>query len=250
MSKWTYIYGVVKVEPEGRTQHAKTFVLNEVLDRLPKVWGSEGDMTWRIFPSEGTNHSTNYDQFGVQSNLKHWYEYQTEYTVAVEGHLRDSPFEVALRDFSKCLCRLSKRVRVVDILVKVEGDTLNWDRKSHVFLDPKPYTEMYDFPHRIEGRYDERISYNFRYGDFTSPSVKHWPDRLVNLVPGGLALATERDFVLGNLEPEEYLLYENGDDHFRGIDPRFLEMLKVHHDRIQGLTDYIIEELRGQDGEN
>ena len=44
MSSWTYINGTVTVHPMGRTQPEKRYILETVLNHLPRVTGSEGDM--------------------------------------------------------------------------------------------------------------------------------------------------------------------------------------------------------------
>ena len=44
MSSWTYINGTVTVCPMGRTQPEKRYILETVLNHLPRVTGSGGDM--------------------------------------------------------------------------------------------------------------------------------------------------------------------------------------------------------------
>jgi hypothetical protein len=44
MSWWTYINGMIKVSPMGRTQAEKTYILQTVLDHLPIVTGSGGEI--------------------------------------------------------------------------------------------------------------------------------------------------------------------------------------------------------------
>lgn len=44
MSCWTKIRGYVEVEPFGRTQEEKEFILKTVLNHLPLVSGSESRM--------------------------------------------------------------------------------------------------------------------------------------------------------------------------------------------------------------
>lgn len=44
MSSWTYINGTITVRPMGRTQPEKRYILETVLNHLPRVTGSEGDM--------------------------------------------------------------------------------------------------------------------------------------------------------------------------------------------------------------
>lgn len=44
MSHWTYVSGLIRVSPTGRTQPEKRYVLETVLEHLPAVSGSEGYM--------------------------------------------------------------------------------------------------------------------------------------------------------------------------------------------------------------
>lgn len=48
MSYWTYINGTITVRPMGRTQPEKRYILETVLNHLPRVTGSEGDMNTYI----------------------------------------------------------------------------------------------------------------------------------------------------------------------------------------------------------
>lgn len=68
MSSWTYITGTITVSPMGRTQHEKTYILNTVLDHLPRVTGSEGDMDIYVNQKNGTNSSSSADEFGYCTN--------------------------------------------------------------------------------------------------------------------------------------------------------------------------------------
>ena len=123
MSSWTYVSGQVTVAPSGSGKHAKRFVLEEVLDHLPRVYGSEGDMTWHVVERHGYDSSCNHDEFGMKTNLSErgWWDVQSEYIIVLEGRLRDTVYEDTLRSFAKWLGRLSKRVWVHDVLVRVSG---------------------------------------------------------------------------------------------------------------------------------
>ena len=44
VSFWTYVNGTITVSPMGRTQAEKRYILDTVLEHLPLVTGSEGDM--------------------------------------------------------------------------------------------------------------------------------------------------------------------------------------------------------------
>ena len=44
MSPWTYVSGLIRVPPAGRTQAEKRYTLETVLEHLPAVSSSEGYM--------------------------------------------------------------------------------------------------------------------------------------------------------------------------------------------------------------
>lgn len=233
MSSWTYITGQVKVYPFGSGQPAKRFVLEEVLDHLPRVWGSEGDMVWHILQEDGYDHSCNHDEFGVRTNLtKHgrrgWWEEQSTYIVVLEGYLRDTCYEDTLRAFAKWLNRLSKRIMVSDMLVRISGYSWLGFWHEHVFNGAGQWKKNYEgwLPKGLE----ERQSTNWRYG--IVPTKTFWPDILVNLVPGGNHLARDWDLVLGNCEEEEYLEWDNDENEYCGVDPYVLGLVEEVYDRV------------------
>lgn len=65
---------------------------------------------------------------------------QDEYILVVDGALRDREFEDTFHEFMKWICRLSKRIIVDDINVKIKG----FD-KQYVIDDPDPFYNMSDF---------------------------------------------------------------------------------------------------------
>lgn len=131
MSCWTYINGTINVAPMGRTQAEKRYILETVLEHLPIVTGSEDDMHVHIIQRSGTNESCSCDEFGETTNnlidrygqksRDGWLRTQREYILVVEASLRDREFDQTIREFTKWLCRLAKRVDVNDVLVEVSG---------------------------------------------------------------------------------------------------------------------------------
>lgn len=132
MSYWTYINGCITVRPFGRTQAEKTYILQTVLEHLPRVTGSEGDMVVHIVQKAGHSSSSTHDEFGeMTNNLKDmdgyksrkygWLHTQNRYILVLEAALRDREFKTTYLEFQKWLCRLAKRVGVEDVLVNI-GD--------------------------------------------------------------------------------------------------------------------------------
>lgn len=135
MSMWTYVSGTIQVHVEGRTQPEIEYVLKTVLEHLPKVTGSEEDMRVYINRRDGYNMSSSHDEFGQQSNLENGFrggfETQSIYFLTVDGTLRDRTFEETLKEFSKWLTRLSRRIWVCDVLAEVSGDSQTYLFTNH-----------------------------------------------------------------------------------------------------------------------
>lgn len=125
MSFWTYIDGVITVSPMGRTQPEKRYILDTVLEHLPKVQGSEKNMTVKVIQKPGYNSSCSHDEFWQRSNLGNGrygtFETQDKYLLMLNGDLRDRKFDETYREFVKWLCRLAKRVNVDSVLVRIVG---------------------------------------------------------------------------------------------------------------------------------
>jgi len=161
MSMWTYVNGTITVEPMGRTQAEKRYILDTVLNHLPLVTGSEKDMDVYIIQKNGTNSSCSCDEYGEQTNnlinrydchdyRTGWLRTQSEYILVVNGSFRDREFNETFREFMKWLCRLAKRVLVTNILVKIQGygkefvinDECNYNSPYHSMNeDPSWYKE-------------------------------------------------------------------------------------------------------------
>lgn len=150
MSCWTHVFGTISVEPMGRTQPEKRYILDTVLDHLPRVTGSEGDMEVYVVQRKGHNSSCSCDEFGMRTNnltdsygeksrRRGWLQVQDEYLLVLRGNLRDRTFEETKHELLKWLCRLSKRVIVKKILVGVNED---WHEKE--MLIQEEYGKFHD----------------------------------------------------------------------------------------------------------
>lgn len=147
MSYWTYIHGVITVYPFGVTQAQKRYVLETVLEHLPRVTGSEGNMKVHIVECAGHTSSSTHNEFGEclhyrrDADCDGWMRTQSYYMLAVEAQLRDRVFSETLCEFNKWINRLAKRVGVEDILVNIRGQD-----KTIIISDPKPYSQMEEWP--------------------------------------------------------------------------------------------------------
>lgn len=162
MSWWTYINGTVNVEPMGRTQAEKRYILDTVLDHLPLVTGSERDMNVYVIQKNGYNSCSSHDEFGqMTNNLIDGYgqksrrrgslQTQDSYILVVNGSLRDRVFEDTFREFQKWLCRLAKRVDVDDVMVEIKG----YRRRAMIRNTNDCYSKMFEEPTWCKGKKDD-----------------------------------------------------------------------------------------------
>lgn len=161
MSFWTYIQGTITVRPMGRTQPEKRYILETVLNHLPRVTGSEGDMDVYIIQKNGYNSSCSRDEFGEATNNlidRHgnksrktgWLRTQDDYILVVNAALRDREFEETYREFMKWFVRLCKRVGCEDVLVEIKG----YD-KSTVIKDRNIQREKYSYKSVFYGLFED-----------------------------------------------------------------------------------------------
>ena len=131
MSMWTYINGTVSVSVPGRSQEECDHILKSIIEHLPVVTGSERDMEIFVNQSNRKNTACCSDEFGYQI-------YNNEYILTCNAELRDREYYKTLKELSKWLCRLAKRVMVDGILLKLN----DWNR-HYVIDDSTPYELMY-----------------------------------------------------------------------------------------------------------
>lgn len=167
MSYWCYINGTVVVRPMGRTQAEKRYILDTVLNHLPRVTGSEGDMNIYVIKKNGFNYSSSSDEFGEITNnlIDHygdksrngWLQIQDEYILVVNAALRDREFKQTFYEFMKWICRLGKRISIEDILIEIKGynkstviQDRNIQRKKHSYKNV--FGELFEEPSWYKGK--------------------------------------------------------------------------------------------------
>lgn len=153
MSMWTYISGTITVDAIGRTQAEKEYILRTILDHLPLVTGSEGDLSVYLIKANGHDCSSSVDEFENRSNQltnsygahdqkNGWLKTQSKYIIVVDGSLRNRMFDTTFAEFNKWLCRLAKRVQIDKVLVELTGEN-----KIYVFTDnDNVYRNMFEYP--------------------------------------------------------------------------------------------------------
>ncbi len=147
MSFWTHTSGIIVVSPWGRTQAEMRYILETILDHLPIVSGSEGNMKIHIVQQFGHDFSSSCNEFGenlwYRRDADHdgWMRMQSQYTLVLEGNLRDRQFDETKKELMNWLCRLAKRIEVDEILLR-----LNAYDQQLLITDAEPFCKMLEPP--------------------------------------------------------------------------------------------------------
>lgn len=140
MSNWTYIRGLIELDVPGRTQAEMDYVLQTVIDHLPKVTGSEGNMDIHIVRAYGHNSWQNFDEF---YNRVEDFKTQSRYFLVLDGNLRDRCYEETFKELNKFLNRLAKRLIVDSAYVRLNDIGINYN--SYTFTNKNNcYRNMFD----------------------------------------------------------------------------------------------------------
>ena len=152
MSYWSFVHGTVTVLPFGRTQAEKRYLLDTVLDHLPKVTGSEGDMNIYCIQKNGYSESCSYTEFGEQKPFETLStKMQSEYILVVDGNLRDRKFAQTYREFVKWLVRLSKRLGVEEVLVEIKDHAkYSLIQNRNQGNNGEPFSEIFEMVSWVE----------------------------------------------------------------------------------------------------
>lgn len=143
MSYWTYVSGTVMVHSSLVSQPHSRYVVDTVLEHLPCVSGSEGNMNVHVVQSAKKRCTSSANEFGEPMCFRHnsrneWMDVYGKYILVLEGTLRDRSFDETKKELSKWLCRLAKRIWVRDVLVKLEDDS----SRKLLITDATPYADM------------------------------------------------------------------------------------------------------------
>lgn len=122
MSNWTTVSGVIEVDTYAGTTHKARYITECVINHLPRISGSEGDVDIFINQPSNYNLSSSCDELCAETNLmeKDYYGFrqhkvQTKTIITVQGHLRDTYSNEIYRQVVKWLTRLSKRLHVCSV---------------------------------------------------------------------------------------------------------------------------------------
>lgn len=207
MSFWTHAFGTIKVEPLGYSEHAREFVLKTVLDHLPPVTGSEGDMRVDIVPDNQKMFWSSSDEFGqehIEDGRRRMFGQSVAYFLVIHGDFRDRMFERTQLEFDAWLDTLARRVHVKEIMVRLTADTGD----VATYEDASPYYDLLDEPSYQRDGFETMTAIHrcpdWRY-DFVPDfaGVGNWCEMLPYLVPGGAEALRELDGIGGHLDWED-----------------------------------------------
>ena len=116
MSMWAYVRGLIELDVPGRTQAEKDYILQTVIDHLPKVTGSERNMEIHTVQAYGYDMLSNRDELG---NLALDFKTQSRYFLVLDGNLRDRRYPDTFKELNKFLNRLAKRLIIDSAYVQL-----------------------------------------------------------------------------------------------------------------------------------
>lgn len=123
MSKWAYITGLVRADTFAKTSAEAMYIGQTTVAHLPRVRGSEHNANLHVLLEDGYNCGSSTDEYDRFSNLYNGsfrsFEHQTNILVTISGQLRDTTFDVALREAVAMLCRMAKGVCIEECAVVV-----------------------------------------------------------------------------------------------------------------------------------
>lgn len=143
---WTYVRGLIELDVPGRTQAEKDYILQTVIDHLPKVTGSECNMEIHTVRAYGYDMWSNRDEL---DNLALDFKTQSRYFLVLDGRLRDRYYEDTFEELNKFLNRLAKRIYIESMYVNLLGifpkTSMFTFPKSHMFTNVSNcYSHMFE----------------------------------------------------------------------------------------------------------
>lgn len=172
MSFWTNAHGIISVSVPGRSDAECRYIIETVLNHLPRVSGSEADLDFYYIRENGYDSSSNVDEFDEFSNLldvhvwpkmmeRGMHTVQHRYIIVFNGRLRDRFFDETFKDVIKWFTRLAKRI-YVDTADFVVGGV---DLPSYEYVEKRFYSgnlrNLYDF----EDEWAKKLTWKFDNSD-------------------------------------------------------------------------------------
>ena len=145
MSLWTHVFGIIEVSSYEDSPARSRCAVEVVLEHQPKVTGSEGNMNVSLLATPGSYDWSSCNEFGEWRDRG--IKIPNQYSIILSGDLRDRIFEQTKRELTKWLVRLSKRLWVRKILVRLDGEC----GESLVFNDARPFSDMNEIDMDVDG---------------------------------------------------------------------------------------------------
>lgn len=146
MSHWIYVKGMIEVSCLAFSNPQVRYIIESVLEHLPVVSGSEGNMRIHTVYGTYTGCSSSHNEFGEwmryrkDADCDGWYEMDNGCFLVIDGALRDRDFKETLLEFNKWMNRLAKRLLVSEIMVKISDHY----GKEILIQNSEPYSAMYE----------------------------------------------------------------------------------------------------------
>ena len=137
MSLWAYINGMCTVMCPGSTQAEIDSSMQQVVSKLPAVFGSEGNAVWQVVNTNKID-CVRYSQ-GTRCELRH------TFIVAVHSCLRDSTADKAYKEVYDAVKALAQQVMVTYCNIEVCGE-------GNQYCLHQPYSILFDH-HSLLGKY-------------------------------------------------------------------------------------------------
>lgn len=159
MSQWTTVIGTIVVDTYSVSNAESIFIAQTVLDHLPKITGSEGDVQMSVQLVSDCNRSRSRNELDVPHHGS-MFRTQSNVIITIYGTLRDMSFESTIKDSLKFLNRLSKRLWVdfgtFKVISRDDGRQIDlMDGKTFLSSD-ETYGEWYaDYLKYVNGFIDE-----------------------------------------------------------------------------------------------
>ena len=137
---WSYIYGMILVSPLGRSQAEKSYILETVINHLPKLVETGADMNVKILKRPGYNGAASHDELGHR--VREMIKTQSQYWLIIDGNFRAMSYEYIHKNLQRWLVRLAKRVRVEDMMIHIADN-----QKTAILTDDEQlYKALFEEP--------------------------------------------------------------------------------------------------------
>ena len=147
MSSWTYVTGIIEVDPYGHNNTERRYFAETILNHMPKIYGSEENVEIQCIPTYCYAGDNDENEFGEPYGRSKKDD-SCNFLITLRGNLRDTLFEDTLKGVNKFLNRLAKRINIESMSVTVWNDFPGEYHKSYTFTNQNTnmYYDLYEMP--------------------------------------------------------------------------------------------------------